>query len=49
MPICSADTLTNRYIPRRGNNIFFPVNLGTITAPAINFDLVKHIIKNKYT
>ena len=47
MPIFSADTwfLSNRYIPRRGNNAFFSGNLSTRTNLAINFDLVKCIKK----
>ena len=47
MPIFSADTwfLSNRYIPRRGNNAFFSGNLSTRTDLAINFDLVKCIKK----
>ena len=47
MPTFSADTwfLSNRYIPRRGNNIFFSGNLSTGTDLAINFDLVKCITK----
>ena len=50
MPIFSADTwfLSNRYIPRKGNNAFFSGNLSTGTDLAINFDLVKYITKNKY-
>ena len=45
MPIFSADTwhLSNRYIPRRGNNTFFLVS--SRTDLAINFDLVKCITK----
>ena len=51
MPIFSADTLDFlvTYIPRRGNNTFFPGNLSTGTDLAVNFDLVKCISKNKYT
>ena len=47
MPIFSADTwfLSNRYIPRRGNNAFFSGNLSTGTDLVINFDLVKCITK----
>ena len=50
MPIFSADTwfLSNRYIPRRGNNEFFSGNLSTGTDLATSFDLVKCITKNKY-
>ena len=53
MTIFSADTwfLSNRYIPRRGNNAFFSGNLSTETDLVINFDLVKCITKiniNRY-
>ena len=49
MLIFSADTyfLSNRYIPRRGNNIFFSGNLSTGTDLATNFDSVKCIAINK--
>ena len=50
MPIFSADawflsSLTDSYIPRRWNNDFFSDSLITGTDLAINFDLVKCIIK----
>ena len=47
MPIFSANTwfLSNRYIPRRGNNAFFSGNLSTGADLVINFDLVKCITK----
>ena len=47
MPIFSADTwfLSNRYIPRRGNNAFFSGNLSAGTDLVINFDWVKYITK----
>ena len=48
MPIFSADTwfLSNRCIPRRGNNaFFFSGNLSTRTDLVINFDLAKCITK----
>ena len=46
MPIFSADTLvlsslTDSYIPRKWNNIFFSGNLSTGTGLVINSDLVK--------
>ena len=37
--------VTDRYIPRRGNNAFFSGNLSTGTDLVINFDLVKCIAK----
>ena len=50
MPIFSTDTLflSNRYIPRKGNNTVFSGNLSTGTDLAISFDIVKCITKNKY-
>ena len=50
MPIFSADTsflssLTDVYIPRRWNNVFFSSKLSTGTDLVINFDLVKSITK----
>ena len=47
MPKFSADIrfLSNRYIPRRGNNAFFSCNLSTGTDLVTNFDLVKCIAK----
>ena len=47
MPIFSANTwfLSNRYIPRRGNNAFFSGNLSAGTDLVINFDLLKCITK----
>ena len=38
--------LSNRYIPRRGNNTFFSDNVSTRTDLTINFDLVKCVTKN---
>ena len=37
--------LSNRYIPRRGNNAFFSGNLSAGTDLVINFDWVKCITK----
>ena len=50
LPIFSVDAwfISNRYIPRRGNNTFFSGNLSTGTDLTINFDLVKYITKNIY-
>ena len=47
MPISSKDIrfLSNRFIPRRGNNAFFSGNLSTGTDLVINFHLVKRITK----
>ena len=47
MPISSEDIrfLSNRFIPRRGNNAFFSDNLSTETDLVINFHLVKRITK----
>ena len=47
MPISSEDIrfLSNRFIPRRGNNAFFSGNLSTETDLVINFHLVKRITK----
>ena len=47
MPISSEDIrfLSNKFIPRRGNNAFFSGNLSTGTDLVINFDLVKCITK----
>ena len=43
MPLFSADTwfLSNRYIPRRGNNAFFSGNLNSGTDLVVSFDFVK--------
>ena len=56
MPIFSADTwflssLTDSYIPRRWNNVFFSGNLSTGTGLVINFDSAKCTTKisiNRY-
>ena len=47
MPISSEDIrfLSNRFIPRRGNDAFFSGNLSTGTDLVINFDFVKRITK----
>ena len=50
MPISYANTwflsnLTDSYIPRRLNNVFFSGNLGTGTGLVINFDFVKYTTK----